>query len=183
MSAPERKREAGMPVGLKNVGNTCYFNSLIQTYFNIPGFVELIMKLDIKDLLPTDLAQPVDKDAKPVEKFNKSELIINMKELFTRLIKSNSKYQDASQVLRVARDEFGRGLEIGEQRDVSECHLFILNALLNDMKPQDTKEEKVEEMKEPSVPESTTEKAQESSLVPTKDAEMTIEGADQSIVL
>lgn len=25
----ERAREANMPVGLKNVGNTCYFNSLI----------------------------------------------------------------------------------------------------------------------------------------------------------
>lgn len=24
------------PVGLKNVGNTCYFNSMIQTYFNLP---------------------------------------------------------------------------------------------------------------------------------------------------
>ena len=29
--------------GLANVGNTCYFNSLLQTYFTIPEFVEQIM--------------------------------------------------------------------------------------------------------------------------------------------
>ena len=32
----------GTPVGLKNVGNTCYFNSLMQTYFMIPKLVEEI---------------------------------------------------------------------------------------------------------------------------------------------
>lgn len=28
----------GERIGLKNVGNTCYFNSLLQTYFSIPKF-------------------------------------------------------------------------------------------------------------------------------------------------
>lgn len=27
-----------MPCGLKNIGNTCYFNSLLQVYYNLPRF-------------------------------------------------------------------------------------------------------------------------------------------------
>lgn len=29
-------------MGLKNIGNTCYFNSILQVYFNMPGFVNAI---------------------------------------------------------------------------------------------------------------------------------------------
>jgi uncharacterized UBP type Zn finger protein len=35
----EYASEGRSPVGLKNVGNTSYFNSLIQTYFSIPEFI------------------------------------------------------------------------------------------------------------------------------------------------
>ena len=39
----ERARTANEPVGLKNIGNTCYFNSLLQTLFRIPSFVEPLL--------------------------------------------------------------------------------------------------------------------------------------------
>ena len=42
----ERMRVEGIPAGLKNVGNTCYFNSLLQTYFRIPKFVEAVLKFN-----------------------------------------------------------------------------------------------------------------------------------------
>jgi len=38
----DRKREENIPAGLKNNGNTCYFNSLLQVYYNIPEFVKAI---------------------------------------------------------------------------------------------------------------------------------------------
>lgn len=42
---PEQSiRESDIAVGLRNNGNTCYFNSLLQTYFAIPDFVEEVMK-------------------------------------------------------------------------------------------------------------------------------------------
>ena len=41
-----RKRQPGMGVGLKNIGNTCYVNSLLQTYFAIPELREAIMTWD-----------------------------------------------------------------------------------------------------------------------------------------
>jgi uncharacterized UBP type Zn finger protein len=33
-----------MPCGLKNIGNTCYFNSILQVYYNIPEFVNAILE-------------------------------------------------------------------------------------------------------------------------------------------
>ena len=39
-------REENQPAGLRNIGNTCYFNSLLQVYYSIPEFV--IQILDYK---------------------------------------------------------------------------------------------------------------------------------------
>jgi ubiquitin carboxyl-terminal hydrolase 25/28 len=134
----ERRREPGIPVGLKNVGNTCYFNSLIQTYFNIPAFVELIMKSNTLD----ESAIPAKGDKEKAEA--KPELVNKLKELFTTLIKSNKKYQDASDVLRALRDEFGNPIPIGDQKDISEFHLQFINCLYDEMKPkEDVKHEEV----------------------------------------
>ena len=40
----DRVRESGTAVGLKNIGNSCYFNCLMQLYFNLPSFVEKIFE-------------------------------------------------------------------------------------------------------------------------------------------
>ena len=36
----KRQRQENLPVGLKNVGNTCYFNSFIQAFFFLPNMTE-----------------------------------------------------------------------------------------------------------------------------------------------
>lgn len=33
----QRNRDENLPVGLKNVGNTCYFNTFIQALFFLPN--------------------------------------------------------------------------------------------------------------------------------------------------
>jgi len=33
-----------VPCGLKNIGNTCYFNSLLQVYYNLPRFVQEVLE-------------------------------------------------------------------------------------------------------------------------------------------
>lgn len=35
-----------MPCGLKNIGNTCYLNSLLQSYYNLPNFVKAILEFN-----------------------------------------------------------------------------------------------------------------------------------------
>lgn len=43
--ARERKRiPADAPVGLRNIGNTCYLNSLLQVYFNLTDFRRAILR-------------------------------------------------------------------------------------------------------------------------------------------
>ena len=60
LKAEDRKRENGTPCGLKNIGNTCYFNSIIQVYYNIPAFVESVFnfKDDNAPLAPFHPAAP-----------------------------------------------------------------------------------------------------------------------------
>ena len=44
----ERNRDPNIPVGLKNIGNTCYFNSFIQSLFFLPNMREKILRLDAR---------------------------------------------------------------------------------------------------------------------------------------
>ena len=43
LALDKRQRQEGVPVGLKNVGNTCYFNSFIQAFFFLPNMSEKVL--------------------------------------------------------------------------------------------------------------------------------------------
>ena len=54
LNPEQRIRKTGVPVGLKNIGNSiflsmlaCYFNSLLQTYFQNANFIREILKYEI----------------------------------------------------------------------------------------------------------------------------------------
>ena len=42
----ERQRDPGLPCGLKNIGNTCYFASLVQALFFLPNIQEKMLSFD-----------------------------------------------------------------------------------------------------------------------------------------
>eukprot|EP01135_Chromosphaera_perkinsii_P000868 Nk52_evm31s152 gene=Nk52_evmTU31s152 len=52
----ERLRSDNMPAGLMNIGNTCYFNSLIQTYFMIPAFRQCLFNFSVPLEMPGSAA-------------------------------------------------------------------------------------------------------------------------------
>jgi ubiquitin C-terminal hydrolase len=59
LNPEQRKREPNMPCGLKNIGNTCYFNSILQVYYNLPEFVNAILEFEDNGEPLPPLSSPV----------------------------------------------------------------------------------------------------------------------------
>lgn len=122
---PEQKvREPNQPCGLKNIGNTCYFNSILQVYYNIPGFVETILKFkdDDKQLAPLrpksnpqDTKNQFQDEVQLVKKLEASRrLIKKLQELFGSMTKSDKKYGDPTSVLHSVVDNYGNPVDVGD---------------------------------------------------------------------
>ena len=41
----QRNRDPNVPVGLKNIGNTCYFNTFMQALFFLPNMRKKLLEL------------------------------------------------------------------------------------------------------------------------------------------
>ena len=66
LNPEQRKREVNCPVGLKNIGNTCYFNSILQVYFNMPDFVQAVFEFKDDGLVLTPY-QSTESSAQDIE--------------------------------------------------------------------------------------------------------------------
>jgi Ubiquitin carboxyl-terminal hydrolase len=138
------------PCGLQNIGNSkpfvvnqqflaCYFNSIIQIYYTVPGFVSAIMSFkEDEDLLKSLADEPAKKSAndqdsaalartpsvidRQIQKRVRAsvKLILELKKLFAFLTKSDKKYADPSGVLHSIVDDYGNEIQVGEQKDMAE---------------------------------------------------------------
>jgi ubiquitin C-terminal hydrolase len=104
----DRKRESlEIPAGIKNVGNTCYINSLLQAIFLIPHF-----RINIFDLNGL-----VDQSASPGER-----LIRELQLLFSRMLLTNRRYVDPQPLLEFTSHH-------GAQEDPTELFLALLEKI------------------------------------------------------
>jgi len=98
-------READTPVGLRNNGNTCYFNSLLQTYFTLPGFVEQIMQF-VPEALEGEETERTKKGRLS------QKLVQELQKVFSQMASSNKKYADPQNVLQyIVDDSFKKAFE------------------------------------------------------------------------
>eukprot|EP01064_Diplonema_japonicum_P001183 TRINITY_DN10761_c0_g1_i1.p1 TRINITY_DN10761_c0_g1~~TRINITY_DN10761_c0_g1_i1.p1 ORF type:complete len:856 (+),score=271.38 TRINITY_DN10761_c0_g1_i1:317-2884(+) len=122
-----RKIEKDLPVGLRNVGNTCYGNTYLQLFYNILPLRWLIMSLECGE---------------------GASFMKAVQETFVRLQLANKKFVDPREVLQGMTDGEGNTYKIGDQEDVTEFNGRFLNsieqALKDDKEKRDTLLELVE---------------------------------------
>ncbi|KAM5317433.1 ubiquitin carboxyl-terminal hydrolase 28 isoform 2-T2 [Glossophaga mutica] len=113
------RRADGWPVGLKNVGNTCWFSAVIQSLFQLPEFRRLVLSYS----LPQNVLENCPSHT---EKRN----IMFMQELqylFALMMGSNRKFVDPSAALDLLKGAFRSPEE--QQQDVSEFTHKLLDWL------------------------------------------------------
>ena len=67
LSLDQRSRIDDTPVGLKNVGNTCYFNSFIQALFFLPNMTTKLLGSNIQGQYQAQMKQLKQQKAKDKE--------------------------------------------------------------------------------------------------------------------
>ena len=104
----DRQREGQWPVGLKNVGMTCWFSAVIQSLFHIPAFRTLVINYN-----------PPSPDTVTENGRKVLEFMSELRKLFSLLLNSQRKYVDPSKAIELLRGSLG-----GEssQSFSNQCH-------------------------------------------------------------
>uniref|UniRef100_H2YB36 Ubiquitin carboxyl-terminal hydrolase n=1 Tax=Ciona savignyi TaxID=51511 RepID=H2YB36_CIOSA len=121
------------PVGLKNVGNSCWFSVVVQSLFHIPVFRSIILKFG-----PTLINPSLSPETK-----RNLRLMQELRCLFALMITSNKSFLDPSKCVNIIQEAF-QTKSSDSQQDVSEfTHMlldwleeaFLINDLRNPTKP------------------------------------------------
>lgn len=107
----DRKRNGDWPVGLKNVGNTCWFSAVIQSLFHLPVFRKLVLNYSPEDW------NEVGSDPKDGRNL---VFMQELRKLFALMLCTKRKYVDPSHALEEFKEAFPDSSGTDSQQDVSE---------------------------------------------------------------
>ncbi len=113
------------PVGLKNVGQTCWFSAVIQSLFYIPAFRNLVLNYHQPEhLKASNSSAPLDEGTQQLHDQrakNIAEFMAELRKLFALMLASERKYVDPSRAVEILRGGFcGDATNDNQQEDVSE---------------------------------------------------------------
>ncbi|NXW86424.1 UBP25 hydrolase, partial [Alopecoenas beccarii] len=127
----DRKRQDNCPVGLKNVGNTCWFSAVIQVILNFS---------------PPANAQDLPRNQK---EHRNLPFMRELRYLFALLVGSKRKYVDPSRAVEILKDAFKSN--DSQQQDVSEFTHKLLDWLEDAFQIKAEEERDGEKPKNPMV--------------------------------
>ncbi|NXP50392.1 UBP28 hydrolase, partial [Heliornis fulica] len=113
------RRVGDWPVGMKNIGNTCWFSAVIQSLFQLPEFRRLVLGYSLPQNVLEGCRSRTGK-----------RNIVFMQELqclFALMLGTHRKFVDPSAALELLRDAFRSAEE--QQQDVSEFTHKLLDWL------------------------------------------------------
>ncbi|KAM7181853.1 ubiquitin carboxyl-terminal hydrolase 25 isoform 2-T3 [Macrochelys suwanniensis] len=137
----DRKRQDSCPVGLKNVGNTCWFSAVIQSLFNLLEFRRLVLNYN-----PLASAQDLPRNQK---EHRNLPFMRELRYLFALLVGSKRKYVDPSSAVEILKDAFKSN--DSQQQDVSEFTHKLLDWLEDAFQIKAEEERDGEKPKNPMV--------------------------------
>ncbi|KAM5223920.1 ubiquitin carboxyl-terminal hydrolase 28 isoform 5-T5 [Hipposideros larvatus] len=113
------RRVDGWPVGLKNVGNTCWFSAVIQSLFQLPEFRRLVLSYSLPQSVLENCPSHTEK--------RNIMFMQELQYLFALMMGSNRKFVDPSAALDLLKGAFRSPEE--QQQDVSEFTHKLLDWL------------------------------------------------------
>ncbi|KFP87075.1 Ubiquitin carboxyl-terminal hydrolase 28, partial [Apaloderma vittatum] len=113
------RRVGDWPVGMKNIGNTCWFSAVIQSLFQLPEFRRLVLGYSLP---PNVLERCCTHTGKRNVAFMQE-----LQYLFALMLGTRRKFVDPSAALELLRDAFRSAEE--QQQDVSEFTHKLLDWL------------------------------------------------------
>lgn len=137
----DRKRQDRAPVGLKNVGNTCWFSAVIQSLFNLLEFRRLVLNYK-----PPSNAQDLPRNQK---EHRNLPFMRELRYLFALLVGTKRKYVDPSRAVEILKDAFKSN--DSQQQDVSEFTHKLLDWLEDAFQMRAEEETDEEKPKNPMV--------------------------------
>uniref|UniRef100_A0A8C9SFT8 Ubiquitin carboxyl-terminal hydrolase 25 n=1 Tax=Scleropages formosus TaxID=113540 RepID=A0A8C9SFT8_SCLFO len=137
----DRKRQENCPVGLKNVGNTCWFSAVIQSLFNLLEFQRLVLHYS-----PPARVQDLPRNQK---EHRYLPFMRELRHLFSLMVGSKRKYVDPSRAVEILKDAFKSS--DSQQQDVSEFTHKLLDWLEDAFQLKAEEEREGEKPKNPMV--------------------------------